>query len=138
MPFVFRRPTGMGDKPPPPPPQQQQQAAPPPPAASPPPPPTSGSGPPRSSPPASKLTTGTPVSGTRTSTTHTSSGMVEEMGSVLDSAMDSEKSQVKEPRPHRAAAFALIAIVLFGGLTYMVVEWYKKKELRMEAMDVPR
>ncbi len=74
----------------------------------------------------------------KSSETHTSSGVAEEIESVLDSAMDSAKSRVKQPRTNRAAAFTVVIVILFGGLTYLFVDWYRRKELRIEAQDVPR
>ncbi len=55
----------------------------------------------------------------------------------MDSAMMEDKSQTKTNRGNRAATMAIILVVLFGGLTYVFTDWYRKKELRIESQDTP-
>ncbi len=77
------------------------------------------------------------TSSAKSSETHTSSSFVEVAGSAIDSAMG-EADETKEKNPNRAILVAVVVTVLLGGLTYLFIDWYRKKELRIEAADVPR
>ena len=85
---------------------------------------------------------GPPSPSEKSSEVHTSKGGVEGICNAIDSAVELSReqtgSQPSQTSGSRAAIFVVFVLSMLGGVTYMFVDWYRKRELKLEAMETPR